>query len=158
MELLFKVEDFPILQDPLKGVPNKNSRRYKELRDNINMPYVYTWHLKHYRGGWYHNEGTIDWQPDLKNFPSAGIITSEEFIRNLNEWKCFGDMDYLPVEGDCVTIKYCAVQLSYASTPDRPNLWTDSWMQAIFRDRKWARERYYHEILDLVAEGIVYIK
>ncbi|MFY7731564.1 MAG: hypothetical protein ACOVRN_18735 [Flavobacterium sp.] len=155
MELLFKQEEFPVRHDPLKGVPNRNSRRYKSIRDSIEPQYVYTWSLERYLGEELYS--SFDFQPDLRTFPAVGIITSEDFIRNLNDWKCFGNLDYLPAEGDFVTIRYCFVDFSTNRHPDSSNLWTISWMQAIFNNDKWIRDRYYGCNSKLIAEGLVYI-
>lgn len=156
MELLFKVEDFPVRIDPLIGVPNKNSRKYKDVRNAFEPEYVYTWELDHYHG-WEDDPFLLSFQPDLRNFPFAGEVTSDIFIENLNNWKCFGNLDYLPLEGDCMTIKYCSVEFATKSHPNRPNLGCESWMQSVFKDGKWVRERYYHPKLEPVAKGIVYI-
>jgi hypothetical protein len=154
MELLFKIEDFPVKTDPLTGVPNRNSRKYKDVRDAMQPEYIYEWNVSHYLGREVHS-GDIDFQPDLRNFPSVGVISSDVFIKNLNQWKCFGTLDYLPLEGDCVTIRYSYVDFAYKG---KPNLSTLEWMQAIFKDGIWVRDRYYHEKLETVAEGILYIK
>jgi len=47
MELVFKQGD-PELVDPLYGVPNKNSRRYKKIWLNNYHDIVYTWKLSRY--------------------------------------------------------------------------------------------------------------
>lgn len=159
MELLFKIEDFPVLQYPLFGVPNKNSRRYNKLRDAVE--HVYIWHIDRYYGTRVVLDGGIDnsleWLVELQYFDAVGAITGEEFIRNLNEWKCFDALDYLPREGDCITIKYCTIEPATKQNPG-PNLRTLSWMQAIFSNGVWVRNRCYNKKLDTVAQGIVYIK
>jgi hypothetical protein len=155
MELIFKVEDFPVRVDPFIGVPNKNSRKYKAVRDAIHPEYIYTWEVCHYEG-WEDDPFMLTFQPDMRTFPSAGIITSEAFISNLNQWKCFGNLDYLPLEGDCVVIKYCSVEFATKWNPDHPNLGCEEWMQSIYRNGKWVREKYYHAKLETVAKGIVY--
>jgi len=156
MELLFKVEDYPVRFDPLKGVENKNSRRYREIRESIKPEYVYTWSISNYLG-WEDNPLVLSFQPDLRTFPSVGIISSDEFIRNLNDWKCFGNLNYLPLERDCVTINYCYIDFYNEARPKKYSLFTIEWMQALFKDGKWIRDRYYHAKLNTVEQGVLYM-
>ncbi len=154
IDLAFKEEVIPVRENPLKNVPNRKSRKYNHVRDGIKPEFIYTWSLDRYCGR--EDDGTFYLQPDIRNFDSAGYITSDVFIKNLNEWKCFGNLDYLPKEGDCVTIRYCFVDFPAKGRPDEPNLLSLQWMQAVFKNEEWVRDRYYHAKFELIAQGVIY--
>lgn len=150
MELLFKVED-ATYADPLKGIPNKNSRRYKAVANEGYSDTVYTWSLRRYAGS----------VEDHMNFfyyygmaEQVGDLTYKKVLKHINSSQWY-NFEYEPQEGDYLSINY-----KYRCT-DRPGKHRPflpyTFFAFIFKNGDWTYESYYDVKLQLIAEGVLYI-
>lgn len=141
-------------KEPEKIIHNKNSRRFKKQfnRDEY-MQKKFTWHLSKYVETGYFGMDGMMFMPENQ---LTKELTTEFLLEELNNNLYVFDFDYLPNEGDCLTIHSEYVHPKVKGK-NRPN--ENQYLSFIFRKNQWTQETYnaLYDITQEIAKGTLKI-
>jgi len=150
MDLFFKKGD-QVLVDPLHGMPNKNSRRFKKMWLENYHDMVYTWKLSRYLRPYQGYQMFSYYNMDER----LGELYYVDVLLYLNTTKVF-DFDYESQEGDYLTIYYqykVSQKLGKQRLPDM-----SQFMAFKYEAGQWVYEQYYGDELEVLTEGILCVE
>ena len=141
-------------KEPEKIIHNKNSRRFKKKFDRDEyIQKKFTWHLSKYVETGYFGMDGMMLMPDEK---LTNELTAEFLLDELNSNLNLFDFDYLPSEGDCLTVR---PEYVYPEMKGRNRPSMMQYLSFIFRNDKWIQDIYnaFYDITEEIAQGIVKI-